>query len=166
MCVFFNMINLSEQVKEMYGEINIIYDAIKFIYNSFFIVISLLIALFSVISYTTIKRYLRSFINKERDKLTSNMLEDLAMTKQIMGREYLSEHKYIDGVYIFPVLSHKISFTPNLINKIILTPLDGNKTLEYKAWVKKGQLYIKFNNFEAEKDKGVNWVILYNEYHK
>ena len=162
----FMAISISEQVKEMYGEITIIYDAIKFIYNSFFIIISLLIAVFSIISYTTIKKYLRNFINKERDKFMSNMLEDLAMTKQIMGREYLNEHKYIDGVFVFPVISHKISFTPNLINKIILTPLSGNKILDYKAWVKKGQLYIHFNNFEAEKDKGVNWVILYNEKHK
>ncbi|WP_304943705.1 hypothetical protein [Vallitalea guaymasensis] len=160
-----NMIS-GELINKMYGEINVIYDAIKFIYSSFFVIISLLVALFSIISYTTIKKYLRNFIEKERTKLMSNMLEDIADTKQVIGKEYLGDHKFIDGVYIFPVLSHKISFTPNLINKIILTPLEGDKVLEYKSWVKKGQLYIKFDNFDADKDKGVNWVILYNDYYK
>lgn len=162
----FNIIISSEMINKMYGEINVIYDAIKFIYNSFFIVISLLVALFSFISYTTIKKYLRNYIEKERTKLMSNMLEDLANTKQIIGKEYLGDHKFIDGIYIFPVLSHKISFTPNLINKIILTPLEGDKVLEYRAWVKKGQLYIKFDNFDPDKEKGVNWIILYNSHDK
>ncbi|GMQ59306.1 hypothetical protein AN1V17_37030 [Vallitalea sediminicola] len=162
----FNIIISSEMINKMYGEINVIYDAIKFIYNSFFIVISLLVALFSFISYTTIKKYLRNFIEKERTKLMSNMLEDLANTQQIIGKEYLGDHKFIDGIYIFPVLSHKISFTPNLINKIILTPLEGDKVLEYRAWVKKGQLYIKFDNFDPDKEKGVNWIILYNSHDK
>lgn len=154
--------SISEQVKAMYGEINVMYDAIKFIYSSFFTVIGLLIALAGLVTYATLRKLLNKFIAKERSKLTSNMLEELANTKQVMGKEFLGEHKYMDGHYVFPVLSHRISFTPNLINKILLMPLEGDKELEYKAWVKKGQLYIEFMNYDEDKDKGIRWIIIYN----
>lgn len=153
----------TEQVKIMHGEIRVMYDAMKFIYSSFFTVVGLLLALAGFVTYATLKRFLHKWMEKERSKILSHMLEDLANTKQVMGKEYLDSNKCINGQYIFPVISHKISFTPNLINKIILTPLTGDKVLVYQAWIKKGQLYVQFENYKPEEDGGVNWVVIYND---
>ncbi|QUI21609.1 hypothetical protein HZI73_04565 [Vallitalea pronyensis] len=157
------LLGTTEQVKIMHGEVGVMYDAMKFIYSSFFTVVGLLIALAGFVTYTALKRFLHKWMDKERSKLLSHMLEDLANTKQVIGKEYLSSNKCINGQYIFPVVSHTLSFTPDLINKIILTPLKGDKVLAYKAWVKKGQLYIQFQNYSPEEDEGVHWVIIYHD---
>lgn len=152
----------TEQVQAMHGEISVMYDAIKFIYNSFFLIIGLLLVLAGFVTYTTIKRFLYKWIEGEKSKLLSNTLENLAATKQVIGKEYLSQNKCVNGQYVFPAISHKISFTPDLINKIILTPIEGNKVLSYDAWIKKGQLYVHFDNYDPDTDGGVNWIVIYN----
>lgn len=153
-------------IGEMYTEITVIYDATKFIFTAFFVVITLLISIISVITFTGIKNALNNFIEKERSKLISNMLDDLAKTKQVFGKEYLNDTKLENGIYKFPAIDYKVSFHPNLINKIILKPLEGQKLLKYSAWIKKGQMYIKSENFNANEDKGVDWVIIYHPKYK
>lgn len=46
-------------------------------------------------------------------------------------------------------------------NNISIKPLSGEEKLKYNAEVIEGNLVIKFENFNKEKNKGIRWKIIY-----
>lgn len=147
-------------IVELYNKIEVMYNAVNDIVNSFYGVLGVVIALLSGVTIYLIKVRMRKEIEKEAKRSIVRLLDSLARVEYAHGKELITEKNLIQDRYTFPALEN-ISFCPDLYNKIILHPLIGNKQLKYSCCVKNGSLNIEFENFKPEEDMGVFWIIIY-----
>lgn len=77
------------------------------------------------------------------------------------GEIRILKEQLINNRFSFSVLDKNFYLSPNLVNKIIIEPLCGNRILDYKAEIKNGNMNIRFKNFDPAKDEGIRWKAMY-----
>lgn len=147
-------------ILEIYSKIEVMYNAVNNIVNSFYGVLGVVLALLSGVSIYFIKVRMKKEIEKEAKRSIGRLLDSLGKVEYVHGKELIPDRDLSQNRYTFPVLEN-VSFCPDLYNKIILHPLIGNKQLKYSCCVKNGSLNIEFENYSPEEDLGVFWTIIY-----